>query len=129
MSRDAKRKLFICFHTAETVLLVCRTFKTSPYTESHVNQGREIHLNLIYLTMKANTSKGGRKKWGNGFLHAEETLWDICAFTRFFFPLCYCSLKRACYCSGNESSKQIFIAVFYCCVIYADHRSYADHMI
>lgn len=70
----AKRKVLICFLIAEKVLLVCSTFKISPHTDNLVNQGRKCHLNLIYLTKKANTSKGSRKKNGAVFFTCRRNL-------------------------------------------------------
>lgn len=110
----AKRKVFICFLIAEIAFLVCSTFKICPHTDSLVNQGRKLHLNLICLTKKANTSKGSRKKWGNVFLHAEKNLMGHGTYMLlpdFFLLLWYCNLWSACYCSGNENSKQIFISM------------------
>lgn len=88
----AKRKVFICFLIAETTFLVCSTFKICPHTDSLVNQGRKFHLNLICLTKKANTSKGGRKKWGNVFLHAERNLMGHRAYMLLPEFFCFCGI-------------------------------------
>lgn len=85
----AKRKVFICFLIAETVLLVCRTFKISPHTNNLVNQGRKLHLNLVCLTKKANTSKGSRKRRANVFCMQKKSYGTYMFLLDFF---CFCAI-------------------------------------